>query len=158
MTRERFALITIVTHLAVATLHGVAHGALAVPAGGRAGLLVVAAAVYVGPVVALAGLLGGRRAAGALVLLASMATALVYGLAFHYFLRTPDHVAYAPSGPWGEVFRSSAAVIAILEACGLAAGVLLLPSPLGRRALADGGLRGGAQPPGTQAGGCPLQR
>lgn len=137
MTRERFALIVIVTHLAVATLHGVAHAVLAVPAGGLAGLLVVVAAVYVGPLVALAGLLGGRRAAGALVLSVSMAAALVYGLAFHYLLRTPDHVAHAPRGPWGDLFRSSAAAIAVLEACGLSAGVLLLPFRERGRAPAD---------------------
>jgi hypothetical protein len=135
--RQQFAVIIIVTHLAVATLHGVAHEVLAVSAGGRAGLLVVAAAVYVGPLLALAGLIGGRRTASALTLSVSMGAALVYGLTFHYVLRTLDHVALAPRGPWGDVFRSTAAVIAVLEACGLAAGVLLLPLPFRRRASAD---------------------
>jgi hypothetical protein len=127
MTTERFAVIIIVTHFGAAVLHGVAHGALGVTAGGPAGLLVVAVAVYVGPFVALAELLSGRRVAGALVLIVSMGAALVYGLVFHYVLRTPDNVARVPTGLWGDVFRSSAAVIAVLEACGLAAGVLLTP-------------------------------
>jgi hypothetical protein len=134
MTAERFAVIIIVTHLGAAALHGVAHGALGVTAGGPAGLLVVAVAVYVGPLVALAALLRGRRVAGALVLSVSMAAALVYGITVHYVLHTPDHVASAPPGLWSDVFRSSAAAIAVLETCGLAAGVLLMPSPVRRRA------------------------
>jgi hypothetical protein len=132
MTRRRFAVAIILTHLVAAALHGAAHGTLAVPAGKRGGALLIAAAVFVGPLVALVGLLGRRRLAGALVLSASMAVALVYGLAFHYVLRTPDHVAHAPPGMWGAVFRFSAAGIAVLEACGLAAGVLLTTSLLRR--------------------------
>jgi hypothetical protein len=134
MTRTRFAVAIILTHLAVAALHGVAHGTLAIPAGGHVGVVLVASAVFAGPLLALAGLLGegGRRLAGALVLSGSMAIALVYGLAFHYVLRTPDHVANAPPGMWGDVFRFSAAVIAVLEACGLAAGLLLTASLLRR--------------------------
>jgi len=137
MTRMRFAVVIILTHLAAAALHGVAHATLAVPAGGPVGALLVAAAVFAGPLLALAGLLRGRRLAGALVLSGSMAVALVYGLAFHYVLRTPDHVAHAPPGMWGDVFRFSAAVIAILEACGLAAGLLLTASLLRRDAGAQ---------------------
>lgn len=138
MTRERLAVIVILTHLAAATLHAAAHGVLGVRAGGVAGLLVVAATVYLGPLVALAWLLGGRRVAGALVLAVSMGGALVYGITYHYVLRTPDHVAQVPPGVWGEVFRFSAAVIAVLEAFGLAAGVLLAPSPFRRRVGAQG--------------------
>jgi uncharacterized membrane protein len=127
MTWKRFAVIIIVTHCGAALLHGAAHGALGVTAGGPGGLLVVAVAVYVGPLVALAALLGGRGAAGAIVLSVSMAAALGYGVMFHYVLHTADHVAYAPPGLWGDVFRSTAAIIALLEACGLAAGVRLTP-------------------------------
>jgi hypothetical protein len=125
MSRERFAVIVILAHLACATLHGFAHVVLAVPVAGPADLLLIAAAVYVGPLVALAALLSDRRVAGAVLLSASMAAALIYGLAFHYFLRTPDHAAYAPPGPWGTVFRFSAAMIALFESCGIAAGALL---------------------------------
>ena len=146
--RERLALTVIVMHLAVATLHGVAHGVLAVPAGHHAGLLVIAAAVYVGPLIALAALLGGRRVAGALVLSASMAAALSYGLAFHYILNTPDHVAYAPRGFRGDAFRLSAGCLAILEVCGLAAGALLLSFPSRRRVS---GARDAGAAPATRA-------
>ena len=127
MTRNRFAVIVTLCHLAAATLHGAAHGVLGVSAGGGAGLLVVAGAVYVGPLLALAALHTGRRVSAGVTLSISMAVALVYGLTFHYVLRTPDHVAYAPAGVWGEVFRATAAAIALLEACGVAAGLLLLP-------------------------------
>ena len=127
MTRERLAVIIILAHLAAASVHGISHAVLGVPAGSRAGLAVVVASVFVGPLVALAALLRGRRLAGALFLSTSMAAALIYGLAFHYVLRTPDHVAFAPPGLWGDAFGSSAAIIAVLEACGLAAGLLLTP-------------------------------
>ena len=138
MTPARFAMVIILTHLAAAVLHGVAHAEVAVPPGGLGGALLIAGAVYVGPLVALVALQGGRRLAGALVLSGSMAIALVYGLAFHYVLRTPDHVANVPQGLWGEVFRSSAAAIAVLEACGLAAGVFLTASVHRRPAGARG--------------------
>jgi len=137
LTRVRFAVIVILTHLAFGILHGVAHRELAVPAGGRAGMLLVTGAVFVGPLVALAGLLGRRRLAGALVLSASMAVALVYGVTFHYVLRTPDNVALTAPGTWGDAFRISAALIAVLEACGLAAGLLLMPFPFRRRVSDD---------------------
>lgn len=138
MTRERFAVTIILTHLVVAGLHGVAHGALAVPAGGRAGVLLVAVAVFIGPLVALAGLLAGPRITGALVLSVSMAASLVYGFLFHYVLRTPDHVASTPHGLWGDVFRFTAAIIAVLEAGGLAAGLLLTSFLFRRRVPGDG--------------------
>lgn len=147
MTRERFAAIIILTHLAAASLHGVAHEELAVAAGGPMGLLLVAAAVYLGPLVALAALFRGRRVAGALVLVVSMAAALVYGLTFHYLLHTPDNVAAAPPGLWGDVFRASAAVIAVLEACGVAAGLLLTPFPLRPRNAADASAGGEGSSP-----------
>jgi hypothetical protein len=127
MTRQRFAVLVILTHCAAAGLHGAAHGELGVPGGGRAGLVVIVAAAFLGPLVALGGLLAGRRVVAAVVLSLSMAAALIYGLTFHYLLHTPDHVAYAPPGLWGDVFRSSAAVIAVLEALGVVAGVGLMP-------------------------------
>jgi hypothetical protein len=110
MTRERFAVIVIATHLAAAILHGVAHEVPAVPVGVHAGPLVIAAAVFVGPLVALAGVLGGRRTAGALVLSVSMAVALAYGVTSHYALRTPAHApgpGAASSGPMPRSSRSS---------------------------------------------------
>jgi len=129
-TAQRFAVILVPIHLAVAVLHGISHGILAVPAGNRVGLLVIAATVYVGPLVAIAQIVTGRRLAGAVVLSTSMAAALAYGLAFHYVLRTPDHVASTPPGTWGVTFRATAAVLALLEAGGLAAGVGLMRSAL----------------------------
>jgi hypothetical protein len=134
MTRARFAVIVVLSHLAAATLHGAAHGVLRVSAGGAVGVLVVAAAVYVGPLLALVALHRGRRVTAGVVLSISMSAALVYGLTFHYLLHTPDHVLFAPAGPWGDVFGASAAVIAVLEACGLATG-LLLTAPNPRRVL-----------------------
>lgn len=149
MTRERFAAVVILTHFAAAVVHGIAHGVLAVPAGGGAGLLVIAAAVYVGPLIALVALFLRRRMVAGPVLSASMAAALAYGLAMHYMLHTPDKAAYASPGFWGLVFRVSAVAIAVLEAGGVVAGVLLMRSPLPARASSKKmkGRSGSAGPP-----------
>jgi hypothetical protein len=129
MTRERFALLVTLSHLLAAALHGAAHAALAIPVRGDADLLLLVAAVYVGPLVALALLLRGHTRAGAVLLSVSMAAALIYGLVFHYMLRTPDNVALVWNGAWGDAFRFSAALIAVLEALGVVAGALLLSLP-----------------------------
>lgn len=126
MTRERFVVLVILTHLIAAALHGVAHATLAVPVGGAAGLLFIAGAVYVGPLAALAALLAGRGVAAGAVLSTSMGAALLYGLAFHFVLPTPDHISAVPIAPWGWVFQFTAVAIAALEACGLAGGLLLM--------------------------------
>lgn len=132
MTRDRFAVLIIVVHFLAALLHGAAHATIGVSPGGWADVVVIAAAVYVGPLVALVWLLRGRRTTGGLVLSASMAAALIYGVAFHYVLQTPDHIVNAPHSPWGYVFRVTAALIAVLEAGGFVTGAVLVRSPTPR--------------------------
>lgn len=143
MTRERFATVVVCVHLIAAALHGTAHGALSVPAGGPAAVLLVAVSVYLGPLIALALLRRRRRVEAALLLTSSMTTALIYGIVFHYLVATPDrvaHVAEVAPGAWADAFRATAAVIAILEGLGAVAGLLLLrgvpthPDGRGRRA------------------------
>jgi hypothetical protein len=157
MTRKRFAMVIIWFHLAAAALHGAAHGALGIPVRGTADLLVIAGAVYVGPLVALVVLSRDRATVGALCLSISMGAALIYGIAFHFVLATPDNVTSLPHGGWGVVFRATAALIAVLEALGVAAGgLLLLPHPAvvppGRAPTSGGGSRA-TTPQMTRRGG-----
>jgi len=139
MSPERFALIVAGAHLAAASLHGAAHDALGIPVRGVAGRLFVAGAVFAGPLAALALLHRGRCTAAALLLSASMVAALGYGLAVHYVLATADNVARVPPGLQGAIFRCTAAIIALLEAAGVAAGAILLVARRGQAMPAGAG-------------------
>ena len=125
MSRAGFAAAVVWAHLAAVLVHAAAHGALGVGVPGAADALFIAAAVYVGPVAALLLLRRGRRRTAAALLAASMAGALVYGIAYHFVLWTPDHVAHAPPTVWGGAFRNTALAIALLELTGTFAGVRL---------------------------------
>ena len=129
MSRERFASPVVWAHLAAACAHGVSHVRVGVvPA--PADTAYLAATVYLGPLLGLALLRLGRRRAGAGVLAAAMAGALVYGVTYHCVLDTPDHVAHvahAVGGAWAAAFTATALAIAVLEALGIAAGALLWP-------------------------------
>ena len=102
----------------------------------------LAATVYLGPLLSLALLRNGWRRAGAGVLVLAMTGALVYGVAYHYVLDTPDHVAHvthAAGGARAAAFRATALAVAVLEALGTLAGALLWPRSVavGRATASD---------------------
>jgi hypothetical protein len=108
-------------HLAVAIAHGLAHRGAEVSLA-PAAMAFVVAVILVGPV---AGLLVMRRrpAAGASIVAATMAGALVFGVVNHFAVPGPDHVAHvAPS--WRLLFATTAALLAATEAAGAALGAV----------------------------------
>ena len=60
------------------------------------------------------------------LLLASMAGALIFGLAFHFLVSGPDNVFTLNPGAGREAFRFSAVLVALTEALGCVAGVWAL--------------------------------
>jgi hypothetical protein len=63
---------------------------------------------------------------GAWLLLASMAGALIFGLAFHFLVSGPDNVFTLNPGAGREAFRFSATLVALTEALGCAVGLWAL--------------------------------
>lgn len=108
-------------HLAAAAVHGATHGLVPVPLPSWVNVLVLGT-VLVGPV---AGVALARRGhpGGVPLFTASMAAALLLGLALHGLVETPDRLDLVPAGPWRLHFQASAVGVAAAQALGAAVGV-----------------------------------
>jgi hypothetical protein len=108
-------------HFVVAIVHGLAHRGARV-ALAPAAMAFVVAVILVGP---LAGLLvmRWRAAAGASIVAATMAAALVFGVVNHFAVPGPDHVAHVVAS-WRVLFATTAAMLAATEAAGAALGAV----------------------------------
>jgi uncharacterized membrane protein len=124
----RFTWATIIVHAGVSTLHGAAHQILGVK-------LTLSQSLFVIIVIAIAPLLAGvllwkkASAAGAIILLLSMAGSLAFGVYHHFVAISPDHVAHVSAlshSSWVTVFQATAFLLAPVEAVGVVAGILLL--------------------------------
>jgi len=120
MTKGQALTAVVLAHLAVSIVHGAAHTGAVVPLT-RAGNLFVYVVILAGP---LAGLLiwRFRPVAGAWIVAASMAGALVFGLINHFIISGPDHVAHV-AADWQSLFAVTAALLAVSEAAGVAIAV-----------------------------------
>jgi len=121
---RRLAALLVVVHAVVSGIHGIAHAELpvALAAWQEAFVLLVPT---LAPFAGLALLYRGHEQAGAALLAASMAAALLFGLTFHYLVPNPDNVASIPAGPWHLHFTWTAAAIALTEFGGAALGAWL---------------------------------
>lgn len=119
----------VLAHLVIALLHGAAHAIALVPVPAAAAAFVVAA-VYGGPIAGL-GLIWSGRPAGAWIVAATMAAALVFGAVSHFMLASPDHVSHVVP-EWRSFFAVTAGLLALTEASG---AWLALRSARGRRQL-----------------------
>jgi hypothetical protein len=108
-------------HFVVAVVHGLAHRGAEVPLA-PAAMAFVVVVILAGP---LAGLLvmRWRAAAGASIVAATMAGALVFGLVNHFVVPGADHVAHV-AGSWRVLFATTAALLAATEAAGAALGAV----------------------------------
>src|SRR5262249_61583701 len=114
-------------HLAVTVVHGASHQGAQVGLG-PASMLFVIVVIEIAP---LAGLLLALRSprTGGIVVATSMAAALVFGLVNHFVVISPDHVSQV-AAEWRALFSSSAVLLVVTEAAGVAAGLrsALMPS------------------------------
>src|SRR4051812_42089922 len=134
---RRRAVAIVLVHAAVALVHGAAHGTLGIVPSPPS-LAFIMTVIGAGPLVAL-GLLrlsGDERGGGALA--ATMAGALLFGLWNHFAVPSPDHVAHVADGAWGRVFQVTAVLLAMTEAAGTWAGLVLLRT-MRARAAGPGG-------------------
>ena len=77
----------------------------------------------IAPLLAMVLLWTKRQRLGLVLLTASMAGACVFRLYYHFVTPSPDHVAHVPAGFWGDIFRMTAVVLAIMEGLSAAVGL-----------------------------------
>jgi hypothetical protein len=119
----------VLTHLAIAIVHGRAHTGAQVPLP-LAGALFVYIVILAGPLVGL-GVSRWRPQAGAWIVAASMSGAFVFGLINHFIIDGPDHVGHVAAA-WRPLFGATAALLLVCEAAGTAVGVWAATRAAGR--------------------------
>jgi MFS family permease len=120
MTRGQALSAVVLIHLAISIVHGQAHTGAQVPLP-LAGTLFVYIVILAGPIVGLV-VSRWRLRAGASIVAASMAGALVFGLINHFIIDGSDHVAHVAAA-WRTQFGITAVLLAVSEAAGVAVGV-----------------------------------
>jgi hypothetical protein len=110
----------VLIHLAISIVHGQAHTGAQVPLSGAATFFVYTV-ILAGPLLGLAFFRWQPRA-GASIVAASMAGALVFGLVNHFIIDGSDHVAHVAAA-WRTQFGVTAALLVVSEAAGVAVGV-----------------------------------
>jgi len=111
----------VMVHLVVAVVHGVAHGGAHVPLS-TAALAFVIVVIQLGPLAGLA-LTRVQPRAGAAVVAASMAGALLFGVVNHFVLPGADNVVQVHA-EWRALFSSTAVLLALTEAGGTIVGIV----------------------------------
>jgi len=114
--------VSVVVHLVVSMVHGRAHEHLAVGLSNWQNIYVLTV-IVIGPLIAML-LIWTRLARFGLVLLViSMAGSLIFGVAYHYVVISPDHVSHIPSGDAQGLFRTTALLLVVTELFGVAVGL-----------------------------------
>ena len=110
----------VLAHLALSLVHGLAHSGAQV-ALDLGGTLFVYLVILLGPLAGLAVSRWRPRAGGWIVAL-TMSGSLVFGVINHFIIQGADHVTHvAPA--WRTLFASTAALLAAVEAAGVAIGL-----------------------------------
>ena len=114
--------VSVVVHLVVSMVHGRAHEQLAVGLSNWQNIYVLTV-IVVAPLIAML-LIWTRLARFGLVLLViSMAGSLIFGVAYHYIVISPDHVSHLPPGDAQGLFRTTALLLVLTELFGVAVGL-----------------------------------
>ena len=114
--------IAVVAHLIVVLIHGQAHTRLGVGLSDWQQVYVLTV-IVVAPLIALALSFIGSGRVGLWLLLASMLGSLIFGLCYHYVIVSPDHVAHLPAGDARGLFRTTALLLLVTEAFGVAVAI-----------------------------------
>jgi hypothetical protein len=114
--------IIVLAHLIVVVLHGNAHTDLQIQLDAWQKVFVMTV-IVVAPLVAIVIVWTLYYRIGVLLLLVSMAGALVFGACYHYVISSPDHVSHLPPGDAQGLFRATALVLAVTELLGVVVAV-----------------------------------
>jgi len=129
--KRSVAAVLVVSHFAALVAHGSVHSQLNIAAATWQKAF-IAMIIFVAPLIATMMLWTRMRKLGVFLLGLSMAGSLVFGVSYHFLIAGPDN-ALRPDHPhWGAAFRTTAVLLALLEAAGLALSILIwLDEPSG---------------------------
>src|SRR5215510_9899815 len=113
------SVLAVLAHLVVSMVHGRAHGQLAVGLSNWQNLYVLIV-IVVAPLLAMVLIWTRLARIGLLLLVISMAGSLIFGIAYHYVVISPDHVSHLPPGDAQGLFRTTALLLALTELFGIA--------------------------------------
>lgn len=112
----------VLAHFIVVMFHGSAHTNLKIDLATWQTIFLLIV-VVLAPIVAAILIWTRLSRFGFVLLAASMAGALLFGIYFHYLAISPDHVSHLPPGDAQGTFRLTALLLAITEAIGLTIGL-----------------------------------
>src|SRR5262245_50584939 len=115
--------LVVLAHLLTSIVHGAAHNGAAIPLSLVATLFVFIV-ILAGPVAGLA-LSWRAERLGSLIIAVTLAGSLVFGVANHFVLDSPDHITHV-AAPWSRLFTATAVLLTITEMLGLALAVRLV--------------------------------
>jgi len=115
--------VAVLAHLVVSVVHGNAHQRLAVGLSSWQNIYVLTV-IIIAPLVAMVLTWTRQARLGFLLLAASMAASLIFGIAYHYVVISPDHVSHLPPGDAQGLFRTTALLLVLTELLGVVAGWL----------------------------------
>ena len=116
------ALVAVVAHLLVSMVHGRAHEQLAVGLSNWQNIYVLTV-IVIAPLIAVILIWTRLARLGLVLLVISMAGSLIFGVAYHYVVISPDHVSHLPPGDAQGLFRSTALLLVLTELFGVAVGL-----------------------------------
>ncbi|HEX3143272.1 MAG TPA: hypothetical protein VHQ64_04825 [Pyrinomonadaceae bacterium] len=122
-TRPFGALVLVLIHLIVSTLHGRAHQAAMVTLT-TFGYVYVIVVITLTPLIAAAVLFTRKKKIGALLLALSMSGSFIFGFWYHFLSQTNDNVTQV-HGAWHSTFLWTAITIAAIELAGTIVGFRL---------------------------------
>jgi len=117
--------VAVLAHLVVSIVHGRAHEGLSVGLSNWQNIYVLTV-ILIAPLIAM--LLTWTRLArsGLILLVISMAGSLIFGVAYHYVVISPDHVSHIPPGDAQGLFRTTALLLVLTELFGVVVGLWAL--------------------------------
>ena len=117
--------VAVLAHLVVSIVHGRAHEGLRVGLSNWQNIYVLTV-ILIAPLIAM--LLTWTRLArsGLILLVISMAGSLLFGVAYHYVVISPDHVSHIPPGDAQGLFRTTALLLVLTELFGVVVGLWAL--------------------------------
>jgi len=117
--------VAVLAHLVVSIVHGRAHEGLRVGLSNWQNIYVLTV-ILIAPLIAM--LLTWTRLArsGLILLVISMAGSLIFGVAYHYVVISPDHVSHIPPGDAQGLFRTTALLLVLTELFGVVVGLWAL--------------------------------
>jgi len=130
MRRRSIALpstVAVLAHLVVSIVHGRAPEGLSVGLSNWQNVYVLIV-VVIAPLIAMLLIWTRLARAGLVLLVISMAGSLIFGVAYHYVVISPDHVSHLPPGDAQGMFRMTAMLLILTELFGVIVGLLGLRS------------------------------